>query len=146
METIQIFTPHAPVSILMTRIPGDELGRVYKTLSDTERDSIQLQLKSYLEAIRRWKTIRSVRVPNHLVGPFESEQEFNEYLQSTAGSGGFSSETEYNNTLDRARKMDSMPHRTVFTHGDLKHHNILVQNEQITGFLDWESAGWYPEY
>ncbi|OAX85220.1 hypothetical protein ACJ72_00413 [Emergomyces africanus] len=114
----------------------------------------------YLEAIRRWKSpweeiricslvgtaIRSVRVPNHLVDPFESEQEFNEYLRSTAWSGGFPSETEYNNALDRARKMDSMPHRIVFTHGDLKHHNILVQNGQITGFLDWESAGWCPEY
>ncbi|EEP76426.1 predicted protein [Uncinocarpus reesii 1704] len=153
-------TPHAPVSILMTRIPGDELGRVYKTLSGTERDSIQLQLKGYLEAIRRWKSpwgenricssagtaIRSVRVPNHLVGPFESEQEFNDYLRSTAWSGGFPSETEYNDALDHARKMDSMPHRIVFTHGDLKHHNILVHNGQITGFLDWESAGWCPEY
>ncbi|OAT07451.1 hypothetical protein BDBG_03511 [Blastomyces gilchristii SLH14081] len=39
-----------------------------------------------------------------------------------------------------------MPHRIVFTHGDLKHHNIAVQNGQITGFLDWESAGWCPEY
>ncbi|EAS28676.2 uncharacterized protein CIMG_07422 [Coccidioides immitis RS] len=153
-------TPHAPVSILMTRIPGDELGRVYKTLSDTERDSIQLQLKGYLEAVRRWKSpwgenricslvgtaIRSIRVPNHLVGPFESEQEFNEYLRSTAWSGGFPSETEYKDALDCARKMDLMPHHIVFTHGDLKHHNILVQNGQITGFLDWESAGWCPEY
>lgn len=36
--------PHAPVSIPMTRILGDELGRVYKTLTDVERDSSLLQL------------------------------------------------------------------------------------------------------
>ncbi|KAG9227958.1 hypothetical protein BJ875DRAFT_390396, partial [Amylocarpus encephaloides] len=29
----------------------------------------------------------------------------------------------------------------------IKHHNILVDEEgHITGFLDWESAGWYPEF
>ncbi|EGC41239.1 conserved hypothetical protein [Histoplasma capsulatum var. duboisii H88] len=37
--------PHAPVSIPMTRILGDELGRVYKTLTNAERDSSLLQLK-----------------------------------------------------------------------------------------------------
>lgn len=37
--------PHAQVSIPMTRILGDELGRVYKTLTDAERDSILLQLE-----------------------------------------------------------------------------------------------------
>ncbi|PLN74798.1 protein kinase-like protein [Aspergillus taichungensis] len=153
-------SPHAPISILMTRVPGDELGRVYEMLSDTERDSIRMQLKGYLEVMRRWENpwggnrvcsllgtaVRSVRIPNHLAGPFESEQELNEYLLRPAWPGGFPSETAYNNALDRAKKMHSMSHRIVFTHGDLKHHNILVQNGQITGFLDWESAGWYPEY
>ncbi|PKY08753.1 phosphotransferase family protein [Aspergillus campestris IBT 28561] len=154
-------SPHAPVSIPMTRIPGDELGRVYEALSDAERDTIQMQLKGYLEVMRRWEhpwdgsrvcslvgtAVRSVRVPNdHLTGPFESEQELNENLLKPAWAGGFPSEAEYNDALARARKMGSMAHRVVFTHGDLKHHNILVQNGRITGFLDWESAGWYPEY
>ncbi|EER40134.1 conserved hypothetical protein [Histoplasma capsulatum H143] len=129
-------------------------------LSNTEQDLIQLQLKGYLEAIWRWKSlwgenricslvgtaIRNVRVPNHLIGPFELEQEFNEYLRSTAWLGGFSSETEYNDTLDCARKIDLMSHHIVFTHSNLKHHNIVVQNGQITGFLDWESVGWCSEY
>ena len=39
-----------------------------------------------------------------------------------------------------------MCHRVVFTRGDLKLRNILVKEGKITGFLDWESAGWYPEY
>lgn len=45
-------------------------------------------------------------------------------------------------------------HRTVFTHGDLQPKNIMVErlgnydgrpHFQIT-LLDWESAGWYPEF
>ncbi|RHZ49664.1 hypothetical protein CDV55_101169 [Aspergillus turcosus] len=153
-------SPHAPVSILMTRVPGDELGRVYQSLSETDRNSILQQLKGYLEAMRRWESpwgsnricslvgtaVRSVRIPNHLAGPFETEQEFNEYLLRPAWSGGFQSEAEYKHALDRAKKMQEMSHRIVFTHGDLKHHNIMVQDGRITGFLDWESAGWYPDY
>ncbi|KAJ5573935.1 kinase-like protein [Penicillium hispanicum] len=153
-------TPHAPVSILMTRMPGAELGQVYETLSNEDKNSILRELKSYLKAMRGWPNpwgssricslegtaIRSVRVPNHLAGPFESEEEFNEYLIQPSWSGGFSSEAAYNNALDIAKGIRKLPHRIVFSHGDLKPHNILVKDGKITGFLDWESAGWYPDY
>lgn len=46
--------PHAPASILMTRVPGEELGRVYEALSDEERKSIFQDLESYLKIIRGW--------------------------------------------------------------------------------------------
>ncbi|KAB8067421.1 hypothetical protein BDV29DRAFT_186194 [Aspergillus leporis] len=45
-------------------------------------------------------------------------------------------------------------HRTVFTHGDIQPKNIMVErvgardgcpNFKIT-LIDWEAAGWYPEY
>jgi aminoglycoside phosphotransferase len=42
--------------------------------------------------------------------------------------------------------MEEMSHRIVFTHGDLEHHNIMVKGGRITGFLDWEASGWYPDY
>lgn len=36
---------------------------------------------------------------------------------------------------------------TVFTHGDLTPRNIMVDScGWITGILDWELAGWYPDY
>ncbi|KAF1962901.1 hypothetical protein CC80DRAFT_499209 [Byssothecium circinans] len=37
-------------------------------------------------------------------------------------------------------------HRVVFSHGDLAQQNILVKDSRITGLLDWEYAGWYPEH
>ena len=153
-------TPHAPVSILMTRVPGKELGQVYETLSSEDKMSILQQFKGYLEVMRRWSNpwggnricsllgtaIRSVRVPDHSAGPFESEEEFNEYLIRPSWSGGFSSDTEYAKALSVAKRMQNITHSIVFTHGDLKPHNILVSEGRITGFLDWESAGWYPDY
>lgn len=34
-----------------------------------------------------------------------------------------------------------------FTHGDVAPRNILVDEScRITGIIDWELAGWYPEY
>lgn len=36
---------------------------------------------------------------------------------------------------------------STFTHGDFKAHNILIGDDgHLSGFLDWESAGWLPEY
>lgn len=36
---------------------------------------------------------------------------------------------------------------SVFTHGDIAPRNIMVdENGNITGIIDWEWAGWYPDY
>ncbi|KAH0348412.1 APH-domain-containing protein, partial [Aureobasidium melanogenum] len=119
--------PHAPVSILMTRLPGHELGEVYKSLSQTEKDTVLFEMKAYLSSMRRWKSpwgehricsssgtsIRSVRVPLISMGPFETEQEMNDYLLYPAG-------------LD------------MYDNDQKKSH--------VSGFIDWESAGWYPDY
>lgn len=36
---------------------------------------------------------------------------------------------------------------SVFTHGDVAPQNILVDKQgNITAILDWEHAGWYPDY
>ncbi|KAI1333114.1 kinase-like domain-containing protein [Xylariaceae sp. FL0255] len=34
----------------------------------------------------------------------------------------------------------------IFTHGDIAARNILVRDGKIVALLDWEFAGWYPEY
>ena len=33
-----------------------------------------------------------------------------------------------------------------FTHGDLLPGNILVNGSEITAIVDWETAGYYPEF
>lgn len=37
-------------------------------------------------------------------------------------------------------------HSVVFTHGDFRPANIIVRNGKVAAILDWELAGWYPEY
>ncbi|KAI9826020.1 MAG: hypothetical protein M1826_006818 [Phylliscum demangeonii] len=38
--------------------------------------------------------------------------------------------------------------QSVFTHGDIAPRNILVDSGtyEVTGVVDWECAGWYPDY
>lgn len=42
--------------------------------------------------------------------------------------------------------LDAHKHGIVFTHGDLRPDNIIVKNGRVTAIIDWEMAGWYPEY
>lgn len=37
-------------------------------------------------------------------------------------------------------------HQILFTHGDLRLQNIMVKDGCVSGVLDWEFSGWYPEY
>ncbi|RAL09903.1 kinase-like protein [Aspergillus homomorphus CBS 101889] len=54
--------------------------------------------------------------------------------------GGYQYEYELSEMLPRSD-------RTVFTHADIAPRNIMIDEEnKITGILDWEHAGWYPEY
>lgn len=154
--------PTRRVSILMTRLPGFPLANSYDALQEEEVEGPWMgELGRCLDAMRTWPSphgegsicsiqgtsIRSSRVPGHLMGPCKSEKELHDYLLSPASSHGFGSGEEYQNTLAVAKKIQTMPHRIVFTHGDFKHHNILVDDDgHLSGFLDWECAGWCPEY
>ncbi len=150
-------------SILMTRLPGFELQNVAdESLFEAwVEGSWVSDLAKCLEAMRSWKSpygedricspigtsIRSSRVPSHTMGPFNNEREMHQYLLPPASSRGFISEEEIQQCLALAKEIQSMNHRMVFTHGDFKLHNILIDEDgNLAGFLDWESAGWCPEH
>ena len=56
--------------------------------------------------------------------------------------------TEEQSKADEAAilKLLTVKHDVVFTHGDLLLHNIIVEDGHISGIIDWECAGWMPEY
>lgn len=160
-------TPHAPVSILMTRLPGTELADIFEDeggLDDEDREAIVKELRVMLDAVRSWTApaeisqqkpisnitggpIQSIRVPEHIMGPFENERQLTAYLLAAASAHSYKSTEKFERDLATARRLfDMPPHRIVFTHGDYALHNILVHKGRVTGWIDWESAGWYPEY
>lgn len=156
--------PDAPFnrrfSILMTRLPGVPLENSNDVLQVNAEEPWLEELKSCITSMRAWDSpgseticspigtrLRSSRVPGHTMGPFSNLEAFYKHLFAPASAHTFESDTQYHRTLSRAKKLQSHQRRIVFTHGDFKAHNILVDDEgHLSGFLDWESAGWYPEY
>lgn len=151
-------TPHAPMSILMTRLPGRELGQVYESLSPKAKATALSEFKFYLSSIRKWKSpwgperiysitggpIRSIRVPNHAVGPCETSQDFHDHLLSTAYNS-FGSEEVFNSKLQLAKNLQTLQAKrsgVKFTHGDVKHHNFLVDVGSSSGVICWEWLSW----
>jgi hypothetical protein len=118
------------------------------------------ELKECIGAMRQWippnpkgiysvigTSLRSTRVHDHIMGPFAAENELHDFLLSPASGHAFDTTTEYINALAQANEIRNCPHKITFTHGDLKAHTILVGDDgHLSGFLDWESTGWYPEY
>lgn len=42
--------------------------------------------------------------------------------------------------------MSAKKYAIVFTHGDFYPRNIMVKDGHVKAIIDWEMAGWYPEY
>lgn len=42
--------------------------------------------------------------------------------------------------------LNARKHTIVLTHGDFRPANIMVRDGRVAAILDWEMAGWYPEY
>lgn len=72
-------------------------------------------------------------------GPFPDEEAFNTFILD------FPPTTPKAISAGLATRL-RCDHGVVFTHGDLSQHNILVQDNTIVGLIDWEFAGWFPEY
>ena len=136
--------------IEMENIPGETLQELWPTLSEEGKKSYAQQMNAILEQLRslQGRYIGSVdegpvvdtRRSTERGGPFFSEADFNNFLRQ--------------NTVSRTPKIYrrmltsqmSDTHRILFTHGDLNPRNIIVREGRIVGLLDWECAGWYPEY
>lgn len=79
-------------------------------------------------------------------GPFSSIESFNDWLLIAALR-----QTTVPEKLDGSYR-DLLPDRgnVYFTHGDLTLGNIIVSgapgSKKVIGIVDWEQAGWYPEY
>ncbi|KAL3448231.1 hypothetical protein BJX65DRAFT_307095 [Aspergillus insuetus] len=63
-----------------------------------------------------------------------AEHDFYRYPLGPASAHAFKSKVEYEATVSRPKKLHKDHHRIVFTHGDLKAHNILIHDD---GHLSW---------
>ncbi|RWA05958.1 hypothetical protein EKO27_g9140 [Xylaria grammica] len=139
-----------PKSITMEYIEGVSLDKAWNSLSDADRVGIITQLRGYLDQLRaikgsyigglgRTPAIDERRFSDE-GGPFESEAEWNDFLLEGAKGAG----PEIRQSMLRSQMRTD--HEIVFTHGDLHACNIMVRDGRIVAIIDWENAGFYPEY
>ncbi|KAB8264687.1 kinase-like protein [Aspergillus pseudonomiae] len=121
-------TPHFSY-LLMTCVPGRPIGQMLHTMTDEQVKHAVTDLKRYISELRK--------IPNTIT----------EFQICNSQGGGILDwripDTDFNK---RAAKSHDIRHDIVFTPGDLNPRNILAENGKITGIVDWEIAGWFPEY
>ncbi|KAK4574083.1 hypothetical protein LTR86_001844 [Recurvomyces mirabilis] len=74
-------------------------------------------------------------------GPFDDLAAFHECVR-----GGIAPEHVEDTFGAKVARVHQRKYKVCFTHGDLGVQNILVRDAKVVAVLDWECAGWYPEY
>ncbi|EEP82714.1 predicted protein [Uncinocarpus reesii 1704] len=139
--------------LLMTRVPGDDLSDVFYRMTYEERAQFAKDLG---KCISEYRQIPSSHNTNHeicdtLGGAFRDNR------MGGGLHGPFDSKIDFLNYLSPGRLAalrDELPlsalyrnnHRIVFSHSDLHRTNIKVRGGRLVGIIDWEAAGFKPEY
>lgn len=145
--------PEVKVGILMDYVAGSTLESVWSTASDQERSAYISQLREIVQRLRE-PTGQFIGRIGHRpcvdpggfdedvsdMGPFNDEESFNNYRQERVRT------KRGDNAASRVASLQKSGHRFVLAHGDLSDRNIFVKDGKITGLVDWEFSGWYPEY
>lgn len=142
------------LGIEMAFVPGTMLAQCWTELSTREKDNIVTQLCDYIRQLRALSPseptavasanggpCREVRVGEPLFGPFDDIESFHKCLR-----GGMPLEKAKETFGELVTECHDRSYAIKFTHGDLGMQNILIQNGKIAAIIDWECAGWYPEY
>jgi aminoglycoside phosphotransferase (APT) family kinase protein len=143
--------------IFMSCIEGDPLADLWPNLSSEPKSSIRSQLGGILRCLQK------VPLQSKYLGSGDPPlcRDLRRHVRTSAES--ISTETEFKAFLvSTHRKLNpvyldlitstlSTSHQIVMTHGDLRPENILVSytapnSIRITGLVDWEFSGAYPEY
>ncbi|EKJ69158.1 hypothetical protein NXS19_006686 [Fusarium pseudograminearum] len=153
------------VFIYMSLVPGETLRQAWQSLTEHDKASLQNQLKDIIGTLRTLKQspeiIGSVRrgpLQDSFFridgerGPLSSIKQFNDWLFAIATRQDPQPGKEIQGLDHPDMYRDILPDQgnVYFSHGDLTLGNIMVSGSPgtytITGIIDWEQAGWYPDY
>ncbi|KAI0455904.1 kinase-like domain-containing protein [Xylaria acuta] len=145
-------------NIWMEHLEGSPLSETWDDLEDTDKERICKELWGFVEQLRNIpKPVEfehfyqcgadgsvSQDVLLHNLGfpvPLLDDESLRKRINERYVHFGGVSYRE--NLLDYLPRSDT----SVFTHADLAPRNVLVDEVGvITGLIDWEFAGWYPDY
>jgi aminoglycoside phosphotransferase len=153
-KPIDVFQDSRNSYLVITRLPGQPVGQLLNFMSDQQIENFVLKLKEYVHELREIQNENKVgfQICNSIGGGildwrigdsqrenlrFKNDAEFHDFLTRDVST----------DVKEKAAASHKVEHEVVFTHADLNPRNILVDERgRITGIVDWECAGWYPEY
>jgi serine/threonine protein kinase len=148
-EVINYWTHDENNYILMQKMPGETLESIWSTLSADVKRSIMLQLRGYVEEMRKLefghigavnrKPTMEYLISDDAFGPLDTLDDFYKVRFSQFPLEGVFAEYAATQRIFKDVKF-------VLCHNDLGPYNILVKDGTITAILDWELSGSYPEY
>jgi aminoglycoside phosphotransferase (APT) family kinase protein len=143
----------------MSYIPGITLAKAWPQLQELQKESISKQLDAIFYDLRQLQrpdkfalggvmgegckdTRRNTRISQT---PLYTSDELWDFQYSNAPVGS----KTYLEFL-RQLTLPFQAQNSVFTHGDLRPANIIMQHNsdgdyQVSGIIDWEMSGFYPE-
>ncbi|POR34215.1 Uncharacterized protein TPAR_05585 [Tolypocladium paradoxum] len=137
--------------ITMEYVEGQTLQQAWPVLTPDQRCDILAQLSDYITQMRALGGIylgrldgQGVVVPSIMSrsgGPFGTLIELHNWLVRPPMR--LQAESMYWHQITTQLGTE---YPIVFTHGDIAARNIMVRDGRIVALLDWEFAGWYPEY
>ena len=173
-EVYALYKENGNAYLVMQYVPGQTLEHLWSTLHTSEQRAILRKLRSILDKMRSlsppsfYGSVDHGPLPYFLFwtpepqckinGPFATEREFclglvERLRQIRADNNQHMSRIQW---LQDHLPASMKGHPATFTHGDIHKMNIMVErigtqkpgNEddfKLT-ILDWEDAGWYPNY
>ncbi|CAG8959370.1 hypothetical protein HYFRA_00001268 [Hymenoscyphus fraxineus] len=131
--------------LISSRINGVGAGYALDECSDEEMHVIAQDLRKYIAELRtiQRKPDSTFAISNPSGGPCL------DYRIDVSPVGPFRTEKDFSDSLRLGGAPDVVhrdDHQIVFTHADINLRNVILRDGRIEGIVDWENAGWYPEY
>ena len=156
-KVLGVYNTREGVLVFQELVQGRTLDTVWFSLSAQQKKKIVDDLARFLDQLRNMKTQKpnykvigsatygaSVdhRFGRSRIGPFYTLDSFHEFIRRGRAPEDFGSgeviECHHNRVNEYTMK---------FTHSEFCPQNILVdESGRVQAILDWEGAGWYPEY
>ncbi|RBR05991.1 hypothetical protein FVER53590_29302 [Fusarium verticillioides] len=138
--------------LLISRVPGTSLAICRDALSDQDYANLSAQLKDCVSQLRDISkpTNNGMVICNTLGEACRDPR-----IRDWSPIGPFPDEASFSQNLRFSDEPSRRGHKIVFTHGDLNPRNIMmerisssagVSGWRLSGIIDWETAGYYPEY
>ncbi|PGH02732.1 hypothetical protein GX51_04466 [Blastomyces parvus] len=150
-------------AMFMSYIPGVTLDKVWPCLSHGAKVSIQKQLDRIFSQLRDLRQVDRAQL-----GGVSEERVKNYQIMESFAYKGITTARQFDELQFSAKHRASPSYvkllrcfledqnktlqGSVYTHGDLKKCNIMVRKDSntdaytVTGIIDWEDSGFYPEY